>query len=66
MDWNQIEKDFIEWDNSTHSNASQRQILDWFKERFKIESEIKPKSTIESPDFFEQKIEDEFDPEQIL
>ena len=33
-DWQQIEKDFIEWDNESHSNASQRQILDWFKDRF--------------------------------
>ena len=31
--WIQIEKDFIEWDNASHSNASQRQILDWFKEK---------------------------------
>lgn len=32
--WQSIESDFIKWDNETHSNASQRQILDWFKERF--------------------------------
>lgn len=32
--WQQIEQDFIKWDNETHSNASQRQVLDWFKERF--------------------------------
>jgi beta-lactamase class D len=39
-EWLQIEQDFIEWDNKTHSNASQRQILDWFKERFNtIQSE---------------------------
>jgi hypothetical protein len=38
--WNKIERDFVEWDNSTHSNASQRQILDWFKERFKSESKL--------------------------
>jgi hypothetical protein len=37
-DWNIIERDFIEWDNSTHSNASQRQILDWFKEHLIPES----------------------------
>lgn len=32
-EWNKIEREFIEWDNATHSNASQRQILDWFKEK---------------------------------
>ncbi len=31
--WDQIEKDFIEWDNEGHSNASQRQILNWFMVR---------------------------------
>lgn len=41
QEWGQIEKDFIEWDNATHSNASQRQILDWFKERLQIEQEEK-------------------------
>jgi len=34
IDWSQIEKDFIEWDNEGHSNASQRDILNWLKERF--------------------------------
>lgn len=32
-EWQQIEKDFVEWDNATHSNASQGQIMDWFKKR---------------------------------
>ena len=31
--WKEIEKDFIAWDNEGHSNASQRQILDWFNKR---------------------------------
>jgi hypothetical protein len=35
VEWQQIEKDFIEWDNTGHSNASQRQILNWFKKRLK-------------------------------
>jgi hypothetical protein len=44
-DWKQIEKDFIEWDNEGHSNASQRQILNWFEKRFsqkfkKLEQEL--------------------------
>lgn len=40
--WKQIEKDFIEWDNATHSNASQRQILDWFKKRVEKQGSISP------------------------
>ena len=32
--WKEIEKSFVDWDNSTHSNASQRQIMDWFREKF--------------------------------
>ena len=39
--WNQIEKDFIAWDNEGHSNASQRQILDWFKDRLRANEELK-------------------------
>lgn len=32
IDWDELKKEFILWDNEGHSNASQRQILDWFKE----------------------------------
>lgn len=35
------ESDFIEWDNAGHSNASQRDIINWFKERFLPEQESK-------------------------
>ena len=29
--WNKIEREFVKWDNAGHSNASQREILDWWK-----------------------------------
>ena len=32
--WKEIEQEFVAWDNATHSNASQRQIMDWFKIKF--------------------------------
>ena len=32
--WKQIEHDFIVWDKKGNFNASQRQILNWFKVRF--------------------------------
>ena len=41
--WNTIERKFVEWDNATHSNASQRQIMDWFREKyFELASQPKP------------------------
>jgi hypothetical protein len=45
-DWKQIESEFIKWDNATHSNASQRQILDWFRDKF-IEQESQPRKSAE-------------------
>lgn len=39
--WNQIERDFIEWDIQGRFSATQRQILDWFKERFEKQYEGK-------------------------
>ncbi|MDD5013580.1 MAG: hypothetical protein PHW73_00575 [Atribacterota bacterium] len=44
--WLNIEHDFIAWDNATNSNASQRQILDWFKKKFIINSELYFKDSI--------------------
>jgi len=48
--WDIIEKCFIEWNNETHSNASQRQILDWFKSRFE---EQEPSKVMDN-DFIEK------------
>ena len=57
-EWSKIEKDFIEWDNSTHSNASQRQILDWFKER--IASQFAPLSKEAIEKKIENLLQDDF------
>jgi hypothetical protein len=34
IEWNEIEAEFINWDNKDNFSASQRQILDFFKKRF--------------------------------
>ena len=50
-DWKQIEHDFLEWDNETHSNASQRQILDWFRERLEKQAEEQEENQDEKPKY---------------
>ena len=40
-EWYKIREDFIAWDNEGHSNASQKNILDWFEERLLKEEAVK-------------------------
>ncbi len=52
MNWKEIEKEFIAWDKVGNFNASQRDILNWFKGKFEQERAKASKEGYENMQYY--------------